>query len=90
LSPCDRFFFAAQASVGHGQLDEGLLVGGKGDFHRDRVRVLGGDEILRREESGSGMRAGHQDKMFEGGNASMDREFARLAALIRASIVRDK
>jgi hypothetical protein len=37
-----------------------------------------------------GMRAGHQDKMFEGGNAYMDREFPRLDHLIRASIVRDK
>jgi len=41
------------------------------------------------EQSGSGMRAGHQDKMFEGGNATMDREFPRLDHLIRASIVRD-
>jgi hypothetical protein len=42
------------------------------------------------EQSGSGMRAGHQDKMFKGGNVSMDREFPRLEHLIRASIVRDK
>jgi peptidyl-prolyl cis-trans isomerase A (cyclophilin A) len=42
------------------------------------------------DQSGSGMRAGHQDKMFEGGNAYMDREFPRLDLLIRASIVRDR
>ena len=42
------------------------------------------------EQSGRGTRAGHQDKMFEGGNASMDREFPRLDHLIRASIVRDR
>jgi hypothetical protein len=36
------------------------------------------------------MRAGHQDKMFEGGNAYVDREFTGLDYLIRASIVRDK
>jgi hypothetical protein len=42
------------------------------------------------EQSGSGMRAGHQDKMFEGGNAYGDWEFPRLDRLVRASIVRDK
>ena len=42
------------------------------------------------EQSGSGMRVGHQDKMFEGGNACIDREFPRLDCLIRASIVREK
>jgi peptidyl-prolyl cis-trans isomerase A (cyclophilin A) len=42
------------------------------------------------EQSGGGMRAGHQDKMFEGGNASMDREFPKLDRLIRAEIVRRK
>ena len=42
------------------------------------------------EQSWSGMRAGHQDKMFQGGNATMDREFPRLDHLIRASIVREK
>lgn len=39
------------------------------------------------ENSGGGMRAGHQDKMFEGGNAYLDREFPKLDKLIRASIV---
>jgi hypothetical protein len=34
--------------------------------------------------------AGHQDRMFEGGNGYMDREFPKLDHLIRASIVRDK
>ncbi|MEO6807314.1 MAG: peptidylprolyl isomerase [Edaphobacter sp.] len=39
------------------------------------------------EHSGGGMRAGHQDQMFEGGNAYLDREFPNLDKLIRATIV---
>ncbi len=39
------------------------------------------------EHSGGGMRAGHQDQMFEGGNAYLDREFPKLDKLIRATIV---
>ena len=42
------------------------------------------------ENSGSGMRAGHQDKMFEGGNAYMDKEFPELDRLIRATIIPEK
>ena len=42
------------------------------------------------ENSGGGMRAGHQDQMFEGGNAYLDREFPRLDKLTRATIVSDK
>jgi peptidyl-prolyl cis-trans isomerase A (cyclophilin A) len=40
------------------------------------------------EHSGGGMRAGHQDQMFEGGNAYLDREFPKLDRLIRATIVK--
>ena len=39
------------------------------------------------EHSGGGMRAGHQDKLFEEGNAYLDREFPNLDKLIRAEIV---
>lgn len=39
------------------------------------------------EHSGSGMRAGHQDAMFAGGNAYMDRKYPKLDKLIRASVV---
>ncbi len=39
------------------------------------------------ENSGGGMRAGHQDQMYEGGNAYLDREFPRLDKLIRATIL---
>jgi peptidyl-prolyl cis-trans isomerase A (cyclophilin A) len=39
------------------------------------------------EHSSGGMRAGHQDQMFEGGNAYLDREFPKLDKLIRATIV---
>jgi cyclophilin family peptidyl-prolyl cis-trans isomerase len=41
-----------------------------------------------REHSGGGMRAGHQDQMFEGGNAYLDREYPRLDKLIRATIIK--
>jgi hypothetical protein len=36
------------------------------------------------------MRAGHQDAMFEGGNAYLDREFPKLDKLIRAAIISSK
>jgi cyclophilin family peptidyl-prolyl cis-trans isomerase len=39
------------------------------------------------EHSGGGMRAGHQDDMFKGGNTYLDREFPKLDKLLRASIV---
>ncbi len=39
------------------------------------------------ESSGGGMRAGHQDRLFEQGNAYLDREFPNLDKLIRAEIV---
>jgi peptidyl-prolyl cis-trans isomerase A (cyclophilin A) len=42
------------------------------------------------EHSGGGMRAGHQDEMFQGGNAYLDREFPKLDKLIRATIVKPK
>lgn len=39
------------------------------------------------EHSGGGMRAGHQDQMFEGGNAYLDREFPKLDKIICAMIM---
>ena len=39
------------------------------------------------ERSGSGMRAGRQGKLFEEGNAYLDREFPLLDKLVRATIV---
>jgi peptidyl-prolyl cis-trans isomerase A (cyclophilin A) len=39
------------------------------------------------EQSGGGMRAGHQDEMFSGGNAYLDREFPKLDKLIRATVI---
>jgi len=42
------------------------------------------------ENSGGGMRAGHQGKLFEEGNAYLDREFPLLDKLIKASIVQQK
>lgn len=38
------------------------------------------------ETSGGGMRAGHQDKLFEEGNAYLDREFPRLDKIIRCEV----
>lgn len=40
------------------------------------------------EQSGSGMRAGRQGKLFEEGNAYLDREFPMLDRLVRARIIR--
>ena len=39
------------------------------------------------ENSGGGIRAGHQDRMFEEGNAYLDREFPRLEKILKATIV---
>jgi peptidyl-prolyl cis-trans isomerase A (cyclophilin A) len=39
------------------------------------------------EHSGGGMRAGHQDQMFEGGNVYLDREYPKLDKIIRATVV---
>jgi peptidyl-prolyl cis-trans isomerase A (cyclophilin A) len=39
------------------------------------------------ESSGGGMRAGKQEKMFELGNAWLDREFPKLDRLVRARVV---
>jgi peptidyl-prolyl cis-trans isomerase A (cyclophilin A) len=42
------------------------------------------------EHSGGGMRAGHQDEIFAGGNTYLDREFPKLDRLIRATIIQPK
>jgi hypothetical protein len=39
------------------------------------------------ETSGGGMRAGHQDKLFEEGNRYLDREFPLLDKLIRCQLL---
>jgi homoserine O-acetyltransferase len=59
-------------------------------------QVVEGMEVVEKlyggygEHSGGGMRAGHQDEMFEGGNAYLDREFPKLDKLVRAYIVPSK
>jgi len=56
-------------------------------------KVIEGMEVVEKlyggygEHSGGGMRAGHQDQMFEGGNTYLDREFPKLDRLIRATIL---
>ncbi len=55
-------------------------------------KVIEGMSVVERlysgygENSGGGIRAGHQDKMFAEGNAWLDREFPKLDHLIRATI----
>jgi peptidyl-prolyl cis-trans isomerase A (cyclophilin A) len=57
------------------------------------ARVVEGMEVVRNlytgygENSGGGMRAGKQDKMFAEGNVYLDREFPLLDSLVRAAIV---
>lgn len=56
-------------------------------------KVIEGMDTVKRlyggygEHSGSGMRAGHQDAMFAGGNAYMDRNFPKLDKLIKSSVL---
>lgn len=58
------------------------------------ARVTEGMDVVRKlytgygETSGGGMRAGHQDKLFEEGNAYLDRDFPKLDRLIRARVVK--
>jgi homoserine O-acetyltransferase len=40
------------------------------------------------ETAGGGIRAGHQDPLFAGGNAYLDREFPRLDRILRAAVIR--
>jgi homoserine O-acetyltransferase len=40
------------------------------------------------EHSGGGMRAGHQDAMFAGGNPYLDRAYPKLDKLVRATLLR--
>lgn len=42
------------------------------------------------ERAGSGIRAGHQDLLFEKGNAWLDANFPRLDRLIRATVLSDR
>jgi len=57
-------------------------------------RVIEGMDVVEKlysgygENSGGGMRAGHQDKMFEEGDVWLDRNFPKLDRLIRARMAR--
>jgi homoserine O-acetyltransferase len=56
-------------------------------------RIVEGLEVADRlnaeygENSGSGIRAGRQQPLFDGGNAYLDREFPRLDRIIRARVI---
>jgi peptidyl-prolyl cis-trans isomerase A (cyclophilin A) len=56
-------------------------------------RVVRGMDVADRlnaeygENSGSGIRAGRQQPLFDGGNAFLDREFPRLDRIIRARVI---
>lgn len=56
-------------------------------------RVVEGMDVADRlnaeygENSGSGIRAGKQQPLFDGGNAYMDREYPRLDRIIRARVI---
>jgi homoserine O-acetyltransferase len=56
-------------------------------------RVVHGMDVADRlnaeygENSGSGMRAGRQQALFDGGNAYLDREFPRLDRIVRARVI---
>jgi homoserine O-acetyltransferase len=39
------------------------------------------------ENAGGGIRAGHQDAMFTGGNAYLDREYPRLDRILKSTVV---
>lgn len=57
-------------------------------------RVIEGMAVVDRlhsgygETSGGGMRAGRQQRLFEEGNAFLDREFPKLDRILRVSVVR--
>ena len=65
-----------------------------GDGFAPFGRIVGGMDVVDRlfngygERSGGGMRAGHQDKLFEEGNGYLDREYPQLDRLVRARIVK--
>ena len=71
----------------HNDIEAGFAPFGKVVEGMDVVEKLYGGYG---EHSGGGMRAGHQDQMFEGGNAYLDREFPKLDKLIHATIVPTK
>jgi cyclophilin family peptidyl-prolyl cis-trans isomerase len=60
------------------------------------AEVVDGMDVVTRlysgygENSGGGMRAGHQDQMFRGGNAYLDQQFPKLDKLLRISIAPTK
>ena len=56
-------------------------------------KVVDGMEVVDRlysgygESAGGGMRAGHQGRIFEGGNTHLDKEFPKLDKLVSAVVL---
>jgi homoserine O-acetyltransferase len=69
----DLSYQDAQGFVPFGRVVEGMDVA-------DRLNAEYG------ESSGSGIRAGRQQPLFDGGNRYLDREFPRLDRIVRARI----
>jgi peptidyl-prolyl cis-trans isomerase A (cyclophilin A) len=59
-------------------------------------QVVEGMDVVERlysgygEHSGGGMRAGNQDRIFDGGNAYLDREYPKLDKLLRVTLMKSK
>lgn len=92
--------FVAFAMTGPHARTTQLFINLKDNGHQDKDgfapigQVVSGMEVVDSlyagyaESSGGGMRGGKQGKLFEEGNAYLDREFPKLDKLLRAEIVK--
>jgi len=75
ISLADNTSLDAQGFAPFGRVTEGMEVA-------DALESTYG------ETAGGGIRAGRQEPLFAGGNASLDREFPRLDRILRATVIR--
>jgi cyclophilin family peptidyl-prolyl cis-trans isomerase len=92
--------FIAYAMTGPNARTTQLFINLKNNAHQDKDgfapigRVISGMEVVDAlyagyaESSGGGMRGGKQGRLFEEGNAYLDREFPKLDKLLKAEIVK--